>query len=169
MPLSLYHASVPVFAKVLRNLRAIVQKGAAHASSRKIDEGALLGARLFPDMLPFTFQLQVATDMARGGAARLAGQEPPKYEDNETTFAQLIDRIDRTLAFIEGIDRRAFDGADERTITRPIRGEPHTFTAANYLQQFVLPNLYFHAAIAYALLRHNGVELGKLDFLGKLD
>jgi uncharacterized protein len=169
MPLSIHDASVPVFTRTLRNLRAILEKGAAHAAARKIQESALLGARLFPDMQPLSFQVQVVTDMARGGAARLAGQEPPAFDDKEATFAQLIDRIDRTLAFIASLDRKAFDGADERTITRPVRGEPHAFTAANYLQQFVLPNLYFHAAMAYGLLRHNGVELGKADFLGKLD
>jgi len=169
MPLSLYQASIPVFVKTLRNLRAILEKGAAHATQRKIDESVLLGARLFPDMLPLTFQVQVVTDMARGGAARLAGQEPPKFEDNETTFAQLIDRVDRTLKYLEGLGEPAFEGADSRTITRPLRGKDHTFTARNYLQQFILPNLYFHASVAYGLLRHNGVELGKRDWLGELD
>jgi hypothetical protein len=169
MSLSIYQVCVPVFVKTLRNLRGIVEKGAAHASARKIEESVLLGARLYPDMLPFTFQIQVATDMARGGAARLAGQEPPKYEDDETTFAQLIDRIDRTLAFIEGLDRKAFDGAEERTIVRPVRGEPHKFTGLTYLQQVAVPNLYFHTTVAYAILRHSGVELGKRDFLGEME
>jgi len=169
MPLSMYQGSVPVFAKALRNLRAVLEKGASHASARKIDESAFMQARLFPDMRPLTFQVQVATDMARGCAARLAGTEPPKFEDKEATFAELIDRIDRTLAYVEGLDRKAFDGAESRTITRPVRSQPHAFTAENYLQQFTLPNLYFHCATAYNLLRHNGVELGKADFLGKLD
>jgi hypothetical protein len=165
----MYQVSVPVFVKTLRNLRGIVEKGAAHASARKIEESVLLGARLYPDMLPFTFQIQVATDMARGCAARLAGQEPPKFEDNEATFAQLTDRIDRTLAFIEGLDRKAFDGAEERTIVRPVRGEPHKFTGLTYLQQAAVPNLYFHTTVAYAILRHSGVELGKRDFLGEME
>lgn len=169
MPVSMYQASVPVFVRTLRHLRGIVEKGAAYASARKVEQSVLLGARLYPDMLPFTFQIQVATDMARGGAARLAGQEPPKFEDNETTFGELVDRIDRTLAFIEGLDRKAFDGAEERTIVRPVRGEPHTFTGLSYLQQVVVPNLYFHATVAYGLLRHNGVELGKYDFLGRME
>jgi hypothetical protein len=147
----------------------VLEKGQAYCAARKIDESALLGARLFPDMRPLTFQVQVATDMARGCAARLTGQEPPKFDDNETTFAALIERIDRAVAYIRGLDRAAFEGADARTITRPIRGEPHDFTAENYLQQFAVPNLYFHCATAYDLLRHNGVELGKADFLGKLD
>lgn len=169
MPLSIYQVSVPVFVKTLRSLRDIVEKGAAYAAARKLEDGVLLNARLYPDMLPFTFQIQVATDMAKGGAARLAGQEPPKYEDDETTFAQLIGRIDRTIAYLESLDRKAFDGAEERTIVRPVRGEPHTFTGLGYLQQVVVPNLYFHTTIAYGLLRHNGVELGKLDFLGRME
>jgi hypothetical protein len=169
MPLTIYDSSVPVFRKGLRNLGGILEKGVNYAASRKVDESVLLNARLFPDMLPLSFQVQVATDMARGGAARLAGQEPPKYEDNETSFAQLIDRIARTSQFLESLDKRAFDDADSRIITRPVRGEPHAFTAANYLQQFILPNFFFHSAMAYAILRHNGVELGKADFLGKLD
>ena len=169
MSLTVYQTSVPVFLRTLRNLRGIVEKGAAYSSARKLDDGVLLNARLYPDMLPFTFQIQVATDMARGGAARLAGQEPPKFEDNETTFAQLIDRIDRTIAYIESLDRKAFEGAEERTIVRPVRGQPHTFTGLSYLQQTVIPNLYFHTTIAYGLLRHNGVELGKFDFLGKME
>jgi hypothetical protein len=169
MSVSLYQVSVPLFVKVLRNLRSVLGKGAEHAAAHKIDESVLLGARLFPDMRPLSFQVQVATDMARGGASRLAGSEPPKFDDNETTFAQLIDRIDRTLAFIESVDRKAIDEGEGRTITRPVRGEPHAFTAMNYLQQFILPNLFFHATTAYALLRHNGVPLAKGDFLGKLD
>ncbi|HEY1329470.1 MAG TPA: DUF1993 domain-containing protein [Casimicrobiaceae bacterium] len=169
MPLSMYQLTVPVFVRALRNLRGIVEKGAAYSSARKLEDSVLLGARLYPDMLPFTFQIQVATDMAKGGAARLAGQEPPKYEDNETTFAQLIDRVDRTIAYIESLDRKAFDGAEERTIVRPVRGQPHTFTGLSYVQQTVLPNLYFHSAIAYGLLRHSGVELGKFDYLGQME
>jgi hypothetical protein len=169
MPLSMYQLTVPVFVRTLRNLRGIVEKGAAYATARKIEESVLLGTRLYPDMLPFSFQIQVATDMAKGGAARLAGQEPPKYEDDETTFAQLLDRIDRTIAYVESLDRKAFDGAEERSLVRPVRGEPHTFTGLGYLQQIVMPNLYFHTTVAYALLRHGGVELGKFDFLGRVD
>ena len=103
MPLSMYQLSVPVFVKTLRNLRAIVEKGAAFAAARKIEDPVLLGLRLYPDMQPFSFQIQVATDMAKGGAARLAGEEPPKYDDNETTVAQLVDRIDRTIAYLESL------------------------------------------------------------------
>jgi hypothetical protein len=169
MPLSIYQSSMPVVTRVLRNLRAIVEKGAAHATAKKIEDSALVNARLFPDMFDFAGQVQIATDMARAAAARLTNQEPPKMEDNETTFAQLLDRIDRTLAYVQSVPESAFEGSDTRTITRPVRGQPHAFTAQSYLQQFILPNLFFHAATAYGLLRHNGVELGKADFIGALD
>jgi hypothetical protein len=169
VPLSLYQASVPVFVKALGNLRHVLEKGKAHAASTKVDEKVLLDARLFPDMRPLTFQVQVATDMARGCAARLAGQEPSKETDDETSFDQLVARVDRSVSFIQNLDRRAFDEAESRTITRPVRGQPHTFTAVNYLQQYTLPNLYFHCTTAYGLLRHNGVPLAKADFLGTLD
>ena len=166
MPLSIYQSSMTPIKKALRNLRAIVEKGAAHAQARKIEESALAQARLYPDMFTFVEQVQVVTDMARAAAARLTNQDPPKYEDNETTFAQALDRIDRTLAYVESVPESAFEGSDSRTITRPVRGQPHAFTAQSYLQQFIMPNLYFHSAIAYGILRHNGVELGKADFLG---
>lgn len=169
MPLSIYQASMVPIKKALRNLRAIVQKGADHAAAKKIEESALVGARLYPDMFPFSGQVQIATDMARAAAARLTNQEPPKFEDNETTFAQLIDRIDRTIAYVDSVKESAFEGSESRKIVRPVRGQPHEFTAQNYLQQFILPNLYFHSAIAYGLLRHGGVELGKADFIGKVD
>jgi len=169
MPLSMYQASMTPIKKALRNLRGIVQKGATHATERKIEESALLQSRLYPDMFTFASQVQVVTDMARAAAARLTNQEPPKFEDNETTFAQLIDRIDRTLAYVDSVPESAFEGSESRSITRPLRGTPKTFTAQNFLQQFIIPNLYFHAAITYALLRHAGVELGKTDFLGSLD
>jgi hypothetical protein len=120
-------------------------------------------------MFPFSGQVQVVTDMARAAAARLTGQEPPKFEDNETTFAQLLERIDRTLEYVDSVKESAFEGTDTRKIVRPVRGQPHEFTAQNYLQQFIMPNLYFHSSIAYGLLRHGGVELGKMDFIGTLD
>jgi len=169
MSLSMYQASIPVFVRTLSNLKNILAKGAAHAQAKKIDEAAFLQARLFPDMFPFTSQVHIATDMARGGAARLTGNEPPKFEDTEKTFAELIDRVDRTIAYLQSVPAAQFEGADTRTITRPVRGQPHAFTGVNYLQQFILPNLYFHATTAYALLRHGGVELGKADFIGTLD
>jgi len=169
MPLSLYQSSIVPIRKALVNLRHIVQKGADHAAAKKIEDGAFVSARLYPDMFPFSGQVQIVTDMARAGAARLTAQEPPKFEDNETTFAQLLDRIDRTMAYVDSVKEGAFEGADTRKIVRPLRGQPHEFTAQNYLQQFIMPNLYFHSAIAYGLLRQGGVELGKMDFLGSLD
>lgn len=169
MPLSYYQASVPVFVKALTNLRAVLQKGQAYVQARKLDDGVLVGARLFPDMRPLSFQVQVATDQARSGAARLAGEEPPKFEDNEKTFAELIDRVDRTLEYLKGRKESMYEGAESRTVTRPVRGEPYTFTAQAFLQQSVIPNLYFHCTTAYDILRHNGVELGKADFIGKFD
>jgi uncharacterized protein len=168
MPLSIYQASVPVFIRTLTNLKSILAKGAAHAQAKKIDEAGFMQARLAPDMFPLTSQVHIATDMARGGAARLSGGEPPKYEDTEKTFAELIARIDKTIAFIQSLPEAQFDGADTRTITRPVRGQPHVFTGINYLQQFIIPNLYFHATTAYALLRHNGVDIGKADYIGAL-
>lgn len=169
MSLSIYQISIPVFVRSLTNLRNILAKGAAHAQAKKIDEAAFMQARLAPDMFPFTSQVHIATDMARGGAARLAGGEPPKYEDTEQTFAELIARVEKTIAYIQSLPQSQFDGAESRTITRPVRGQPKQFTGINYLQQFIIPNLYFHATAAYALLRHNGVEVGKADFIGPLD
>ena len=168
MPLSIYQSSIVPITRALRNLRAIVQKGADHAAAKKIEESALVNARLYPDMFDFAGQVQIATDMARAAAARLTNQEPLKIDDNEKTFAELIARIDRTLEYVQGIPESAFEGADTRTITRPVRGQPHAFTAQSYLQDFIMPNLYFHSAIAYGLLRHGGVELGKADFIGKI-
>ena len=169
MPLSIYQASVPVFVRTLTNLKNILAKGAAHAQTKKIDEAAFMQARLYPDMFPLTSQVHIATDMARGGAARLSGGEPPKFEDTERTFAELIDRVDRTLVYIKSLPEAQFEGAETRKITRPVRGQPKEFTGLNYLQQFILPNLYFHTTTAYDLLRHNGVEVGKADFIGVLD
>ena len=169
MPLSMYQASIPVFVKALTNLKAVLEKGAAYAQAKKIDESVLLEARLYPDMLPLTEQVQIAADMARGGAIRLVGGEPESWPDNEKTFAELYARIDRTIAYLKEFSAERFDGAETRQVTRKLRGELRTFTGANYLQQFVVPNLYFHSTVAYAILRHNGVDVGKLDFLGQLD
>ena len=169
MSLTMHQASVAPFAKSLSNLKAILEKAKAHALEHKIEESVYTTARLYPDMLPLTRQVQIATDIARAGAARLAGVEPPVYEDNEKTFDDLTARIQRTLDYLAGLDTSAFEGSATRAITRPVRGEPHTFTGANYLQQFAVPNVYFHVATAYGILRHNGVPLGKADFLGDFD
>ncbi|MDQ2917890.1 MAG: DUF1993 domain-containing protein [Pseudomonadota bacterium] len=169
MSMSLYQVTVPVFVKTLANLKAVLEKAKAHALERKIEEAAFINARLYPDMLPLPRQVQIATDIARGAAARLAGVEPPAYEDNETSFDDLVARIQRTIDYMKGLDAKQFDGAETREITRPVRGEPRTFTGINYLLQFATPNVYFHTATAYDILRHNGVALGKADYLGALD
>lgn len=169
MSISLYAVSVPVFVKTLSNLKGVLQKAKAHALENKIEESAFINARLYPDMLPLSSQVQIASDIARGCAARLAGVEPPSFEDKEQSFDDLVGRIDRTVDYLRSLEERKFDDAETREITRPLRGEPHTFTGVNYLLQFGMPNVYFHAATAYDILRHNGVPLGKADFLGKLD
>jgi uncharacterized protein len=169
MTISMYQASVPVFARGLASLKTTLTKGAAHAAAKKIDESVFLNARLYPDMLAFSRQIHVATDFARGTVARLSGTEPPKWEDNETTFAELIARVDRTIEAVKSFSAAQIDGSETRTVTRPVRGEPKQFTGLNYLLQYSMPNFYFHATTAYAILRGNGVELGKVDFIGALD
>ncbi|PPE72140.1 DUF1993 domain-containing protein [Solimonas fluminis] len=167
MSLTMYSASVPAFVRLLASLRGILEKAAAHAEARKLDPAALTGFRLYPDMFPLTRQVQIATDMVKGAAARLAGVDVPRYEDTETTFAELIARIDRTLAFLREFRPEQIDGSEDRPIQlKSPRGEMN-FSGRDYLQFFVLPNAYFHATTAYNILRHNGVELGKQDFLGR--
>ncbi len=168
MSISMYSASVPPIKNTLTNLKAILQKGAAHAEARKIDPAVLVNARLFPDMFPLTRQVQIATDQGKGGPARLAGMEPPKFEDNEATFADLIARIERTLAFVDTLRPEQIDGSEDRKVSLVAGGRTLNFLGQPYLFNFVLPNLYFHATTTYNILRHNGVEIGKLDFLGKI-
>jgi len=168
MTISMYQASVPVFVKGLTNLKAILEKALAHAQEKKIDDTVFVNARLYPDMLPLSGQIQIATDMARGTLARLSGNEPPKWEDDEKTMPELIARIDKTTDYLKTFTAAQIEGTEGKAITRTIRGNPMTFTGVDYLQQFSIPNFYFHAATAYGLLRHNGVAVGKLDFLGKL-
>jgi hypothetical protein len=169
MAMSMYQASVPVFVRTLTNLKSILNKASTHAQARKIDEAALLGARLFPDMFPLTRQVQLACDYARGTAARLAGKEPPAYEESEKTIAELITRIDRSIDYVRSVPAGELDGSETREIVRPLRGQPKKFTGQNYLVQFALPSFFFHATTAYAILRHSGLEIGKADYLGQLD
>ncbi len=169
MTISMYTVAVPAFARGLASLKTVLAKGAAHAAARKIDEAVLLNARLAPDMFPLARQVHIATDFARGTVARLAGSEPPKWEDNETTFAELIARVERAIEAVNAFTPAQVDGSETRSVTRPMRGESKTFTGSNYLLQYSLPNFYFHATTAYAILRHNGVELSKTDFIGALD
>ena len=167
MSITLYQASVPVLKRALNNLIAVLQKGAAHAEAKKIDPAVLLGSRLFPDMFALTRQVQIATDMAKGCVARLAGDEPVKLEDGETTFAELIARVQKVIGIIDGYKPAQIDGSETRDVVlKSPRGDMN-FKGLFYLQGFVLPNLYFHATTAYNILRHNGVELGKMDFIGQ--
>jgi hypothetical protein len=166
MSISMYTASVPVFVKTLTNMLRWLDKAEAHAKARSFDPAVYLTLRLYPDMLPLPSQIRIATDAAKGCAARLAGKEPPVFEDNETTLDQLRDRIRKTLAYLEGVSAKDVDGSEEREIVIPARNrEPRRFKGEYYLKHWALPNFFFHATTLYALLRHNGVELGKADFL----
>jgi hypothetical protein len=166
MTVSMHAISVPVFTKTLGNLSAVLDKAAAHAEAKKIDPAVLLGARLFPDMFALTRQIQLASDFAKGATARLAGQEPPKYDDAETTIEQLKARIARTIEFVRGIDAAAFNGAETREISLKVRDGVQKYAGLTYLMHVAFPNFFFHSATAYDILRHNGVELGKRDFIG---
>lgn len=168
MAISMYQASVPPLIRTLTNLRAILEKAAAHAEARKIEPAVLLATRLYPDMFPLSRQVQIASDNAKGAAARLAGVEPPRYEDTETTFPELIARIDKTVAYLQGFNPGQIDGSEERVIALPRRSGTLELPGQRYLTEYVLPNFHFHVCIAYAILRHCGVEVGKQDFLGKL-
>jgi hypothetical protein len=166
MSLSMYQASAPVFAQGLRGLLTILDKAAAHVEARKIEPSALLQARLYPDMFPLSRQVQIATDFAKGGVARLAGVEPPPYQDVETTFGELRSRVQATLVYLEGFEPTQVDGSEDRDVTLVRRGETSVVKGQPYLLQQAMPNFYFHLTTAYAILRHNGVELGKRDYLG---
>lgn len=165
---SMYAFSVPVFVKTLGNLSAILGKGAAYAEQKKFDPAVLVNMRLAPDMFPLLRQVRIACDFAKGAVARLAGEEPPQWEDSETTIAELQARIARTIDFVQGFDPARFEGAEARTVTLTIRGERVDYAGLAYLAHVVLPNFFFHATTAYDILRHAGVELGKRDFIGKV-
>jgi len=166
MPISMYQASAPRFAHTLKSLSAILAKAQAHCEAKKIDPLVLTGARLFPDMFPLSRQVQVACDSAKGAVGRLAGVEIPKHEDTEKTFDELKARIAKTLEFIASVKPAQIDGSEEKEIVLKLRGNDTPFKGTQYLLGFVYPNFYFHAATAYNILRHNGVEIGKVDFLG---
>jgi uncharacterized protein len=167
MSITMHSASAPLFLQMFRSMQTWLDKAEAHAEARKFDPAVYMTMRLAPDMLPFPRQIQIASDNAKGCIARLAGIEAPRYEDNESTFAELRERIAKTMAFIESVPASAVEGSEERPIELPVRNrEPLKFTGEGYLKHFALPNFLFHATTAYALLRHAGVPLGKLDFLG---
>jgi hypothetical protein len=167
MNISMYQASVPVFIRMLDNLAAILEKAAAHAEARKIDSAVLVASRLYPDMFPLVKQVQIASDAAKGGAARLAQLEPPAFEDNEATLADLVARLRKTVDFLRTLRAEQIDGSEDRTVTWKTRTATKSMQGMPYLLNHVLPNLYFHVATAYAILRHNGVEIGKGDYLGR--
>lgn len=167
MTISMYETSVPVCIRTLSNLVGILEKGATYAENKKIDPAVLINFRLFPDMFPLSRQVQIASDIAKRGAAQLAGVEAPKFEDNETTFSELIDRTRKTISYLDTFKPEQFDGSEERTITLQVRDNTLSFQGMPFLLYFVLPNVYFHVTTAYNILRHCGVELGKQDFLGK--
>jgi len=166
MKISLYQVSVPTFTRMLNNLAAVLDRGAAHAEAKKIDPSVLINARLYPDMLPLARQVQIAGDTAKGATARLAGLEPPKYEDTETTFADLKARVQKTISYLNTFKPEQIDGSEDKTITLQVRGNSVTHQGMPYLLNQAIPNFYFHVTTAYDILRHCGVELGKADFLG---
>lgn len=168
MSLSMYQSSVPIFLPLLLNLKAMLEKAAAHCESKKIDSSILPATRLFPDMFPLSKQVQIATDHAKGCPARLAALEPPSFEDNEKTLPELIARVQKTIDYVNTFKPAQIDGSEERAIELKIGSHELKFIGHVYLQKFALPNFYFHVTTAYNILRHNGVDVGKSDFLGHL-
>ncbi len=166
MSLSMYPASIPVFVRMLGNLSNILDKAEAHAGAKKIDPAIFVNGRLSPDMFPLSRQVQIATDVVKGCAARLAGIEVPCYEDNEATFSELQARIAKTKAFIESVTQTQLNSSEDLAITLKFGSKELHFLGQAYLLDFVLPNFYFHVTTTYAILRHYGVEVGKTDYTG---
>ncbi len=167
MTISMYQASVPVMIRAMNNLRQILAKAETHSQAKKIDPSVFLAARLAPDMFALTRQVQIVTDNAKGTASRLAGVATPSYEDKEATFAELYARLDKTIAFLGTLTPAQIDGSEERDVTLPLPGgNSLQFKGLGYLTGFALPNFYFHIVTAYAILRAQGVELSKRDYLG---
>ena len=167
MSLSMYQASVPVFIHQLNNLKEFLKKAESYAPAKKIDLAAFVDDRLIADMFPLSRQVQIACDIVKGGAARLAGVDVPSYPDTEKTFPELYARIDKTIDFLKTFKAEQIDGSENKNITLKVGGQEMSFLGQPYLLYFVLPNLYFHTAMTYAILRKNGVEVGKMDYLGK--
>jgi hypothetical protein len=166
MTLSMYQASAPRFSNTLKNLSAILDKAQAHVEAKKLDAAAFTSYRLYPDMFPMVRQVQAACDTAKGAVARLAGVEVPKHEDTEQTFADLKARIAQTIAFIQSVQPAQVDGSEDKEIVLKMRSGEVKFKGMQYLLGHALPNFYFHVTTAYNILRHNGVELGKRDYIG---
>ncbi|MGP0092892.1 MAG: DUF1993 family protein [Xanthobacteraceae bacterium] len=168
MSFSMSQASLPAFEIGLNALSAVLDKAVAHAEAKKIDPSVLLDSRLSPDMFPLVRQVQVASDQAKNGAARLAGVDAPRYEDNETTIDQLKARLAKTVAYLKTLDRKQIDAAADREIVFPLGPNKGHMKGSDYLNHFVLPNFYFHLTAAYAILRHCGVDIGKRDYMGAI-
>lgn len=166
MSVSMYQASVPVYLQYLKSISAVLDKGAAFAEAKKIDPSVLLQTRLYPDMHPLVKQVQIFTDQATRGMARLAGIEPPSFPDTETSFAELKARIDKAIAFVSGIKPEQVDGNEDRDVVLKTPRGDMNFKGLQYLLGFSLPNFFFHATTTYSILRHVGVEIGKMDFMG---
>jgi len=166
MTISMYQASVPRFVNILGNLSNILDKAQAHVDAKKIDGTTLTSYRLFPDMLPMTTQVQIACDAAKGVVGRLAGVEMPVFDDKETTLAELKARVDKTIAFIQSVPAEKIDGSEDKDIVIVRRDKETRYKGMQFLLGHAIPNFYFHVTTAYNILRHNGVEIGKRDFLG---
>jgi hypothetical protein len=166
MSLSMYSSSIPVFLHYLKNLSVLLTKGAEFAAEKKVDEKVLTGARLYPDMFPLSRQVQIACDVAKGCGARLAGVDAPKYEDNEVTFGELQARIDKTVNFLNTLSASQIDGSEQKQIKLQAGPRELEFVGDFYLRSWALPNVFFHITTTYNILRHNGVPVGKMDFLG---
>ena len=166
MSLTMYQASIPSFLRMLANLSAILDKAVAHAEAKKIDPSIFVNARLTPNMFPLSRQVQIATDMVKGFAARLAGIEVPSYEDNESSFSELQARIEKTKVFLESVSAGQIEGSEDRKITVKFGSRELNFLGQAYLFDFVIPNFHFHLSTTYAILRHHGVEIGKKDYTG---
>jgi len=166
VPLSMSQASQPVFLQMLNSLSANLDKAAAYAKTKGIDPSVLVSARLAPDMFPLSRQVQIATDHAKGATARLSGRDNPKYEDSESTLDELKARIAKTIAFVTSVPAGEIDGSEEKDVTLTIGGQPRTLKGQRYLIHNALPNFFFHVTTAYDILRHNGVDVGKRDYMG---
>jgi len=169
MTISMYQASVPVFIRMLNNLAGLMKKGEAYAEEKKFEPAVLLNSRLAPDMLPLSSQIQIASDAAKGCAARLANVKPPTFEDNEKNFAEIYERINKTIDFLNSIKPEQIDGTEENAITLELPTVTLNFKGMQFLLHFSLPHFYFHVTTAHDILRHNGVDIGKRDFLGGPD
>ena len=166
MTLSMYQASVPVFIQGLINLSAILTKAENYATAKKIEPSVLINSRLAPDMFALARQVQIATDIVKGGVSRLAAVEVPSYADTETTFEELQARVAKTIAYLKTFDAKKVDGSEDRKISLKVGGNELDFDGQSYLLGFVIPNFYFHIVTTYGILRHNGLDIGKKDFLG---